>query len=454
MQLSDKYLRNGQTMADVRTLKLNLLADVDQFNKSLKTADDSTQTFSQKIGKYSKAMAKSFAIAGAAAGAYAIKLGIDSVKAAVEDEQSQKQLAIALKNTTKATDAQIAATEQYVSATQIRYGVSDVKLRESLGNLSRATGDVTKAQQLNNLALDISAATGRDLSTVSLTLAKSYDGNFGALKKLGIPLDEAIIKSKDFTVVQAELVKLFGGAAQANTETYAGQLAIVTERVGELKEGIGVALLPVIGLFLENLNMMAKAIGGDDPQGLTERARELAGVYDGQGGGAYNLGLALQNTADAFGRLFGTIVTDEPGATTGLQTFANALNGMADAIDRIQAAYAKAKEALSFLAPVNNAISNVIGPQAFFTRLTNPIPKRAAGGPVMGGQAYRVGEFGPEMFVPSGSGSIRPSGGGGGQTIINLNGIIDAESARRSIEKLLQDSARRTGPINLVGANL
>jgi hypothetical protein len=57
------------------------------------------------------------------------------------------------------------------------------------------------------------------------------------------------------------------------------------------------------------------------------------------------------------------------------------------------------------------------------------------------------------MFVPSGSGSIR-GGGGGGQTIINLNGIIDAESARRSIEKLLQDSARRTGPINLVGATL
>jgi hypothetical protein len=199
--------------------------------------------------------------------------------------------------------------------------------------------------------------------------------------------------------------------------------------------------------------MVAKAFSGDDPQGLSTRARELAGTYDGQGGGAYNLGLALQNTADAFGRLFGTIVDGEPGSTSALQTFANALNGIADAINRIQAAYAKAKEALSFLAPVNNAISNVIGPQAFFTRLTNPIPKRAAGGPVMGGQAYRVGEFGPETFIPAGSGSIRP-GGGGGNTVININAVIDAESARRSIEKLLQDSARRTGPINLVGANL
>ena len=442
-------------MADVRTLKLSLLADVDKFLRGMDQADNATKSFSSQISKYSKAMAKSFAVAGAAAGAYAIKLGIDAVKAAVEDEASQKQLAIALKNTTNATDAQIKSTEDYITKQQLAFGVADTKLRPALANLARATGDVGKAQQLTNLSMDIAAATGKDLETVSLTLAKAYNGNIGALTKLGIPLDDAIKKSGDFNLVQAELVKLFGGAAQANTETYAGQLAIVTERVGELKESIGVALLPVVGQFLENLNMMAMAIGGDDPQGLTQRARELAGVYDGQGGGAYNLGLALQNTADAFARLFGTIVTDEPGATTGLQTFANALNGIADAIDRIQAAYAKAKDALSFLAPVNNAISNVLGPAALFNRLTNPIPKksRAAGGSVMGGDAVRVGEFGPEIFYPGGSGSVR-SGGGGGQTIINLNGIIDAESARRSIEKLLQDSARRTGPINLVGANL
>jgi hypothetical protein len=72
----------------------------------------------------------------------------------------------------------------------------------------------------------------------------------------------------------------------------------------------------------------------------------------------------------------------------------------------------------------------------------------------MANEPYRVGEFGPETFVPSGSGSIRPhSGGGQGVTII-MNGIIDGESARRSIEKLLQDSARRTGAVNFVGATL
>jgi hypothetical protein len=439
-------------MADTRTLKLALLADVNKFLGGMNEAEMGTKGLNDKIGKYSKAMAKSFAIAGAAAGAYAIKLGIDGVKAAVEDEASQKQLAIALKNTTNATDAQIKSTEDYISKQQLAFGVADTKLRPALANLARATGDVGKAQQLTNLSMDIAAATGKDLETVSLTLAKAYNGNIGALTKLGIPLDDAIKKSGDFNLVQAELVKLFGGAAQANTQTYAGQLAIVTERVGELKEGIGIALLPTLSLFLENLNMMAKAIGGDDPQGLTERARELAGTYDGQGGGAYNLGLALKNVADAFTAMFTAINDGEPGSTSALQTFADALNAVARGINAIKDAYNTAK---SFMGTLVDTL--VIGEgRAGFASFVPGIPggaARAAGGSVMGGQAYRVGEFGPEMFVPSGSGSIRPAGGSG-QTIINLNGIIDAESARRSIEKLLQDSARRTGPINLVGANL
>jgi SLT domain-containing protein len=81
-------------------------------------------------------------------------------------------------------------------------------------------------------------------------------------------------------------------------------------------------------------------------------------------------------------------------------------------------------------------------------------PGRAAGGTVMKNQAYRVGEFGPETFIPSGSGSIRKASGMGDGVTIIMNGVIDGESARRSIERLLQNSAKRTSPINLVGSSL
>jgi len=433
------------TMADVRTLKLNLLADVDQFGRSLAQADNDTKSFTKKLGKYGKMAAAAFVVAGAAAAAYAVKIGIDGVKAAVEDEQSQKQLAEALKNTTNATDAQIKSTEDYITKQQLAFGVADTKLRPALANLARATGDVGKAQQLTNLALDIAAGTGRDLETVSLTLAKAYNGNIGALTKLGIPLDENIKKTKDFNVVQDELVRLFGGAAKANTETYAGQLAIVTERDGELKESIGVALLPTMKVLLEEVNKVAKGFSGEDPEGLSNRARELAGNFEGDG--AFSLGGALRAVADAFSNLFSTVTDGGPGAASMMERIAASLETVANAINAISNAYQAALPALRF---IQNPL-NINLPEAGFT----PRPKaRAAGGSVMGGQAYRVGEFGPELFVPNGSGSIRPNSAGGQNVTINMNGIIDGESARRSIEKLLQDSARRTGAVNFVGATL
>lgn len=436
------------TMADVRTLKLNLLADVDQFGRSLNKADNDAKGFAGGLKKYGKIAAAAFVVAGAAAAAYAVKIGVDGVKAAVEDEASQKQLAIALRNTTNATDAQIASTEEYITKQQLAFGVADTKLRPALANLARATGDVGKAQQLTNLAMDISASTGKDLEGVSMALSKAYNGNLGALTRLGVPLDASIIATKDFNAAQAELTRLFGGAAKANTETYAGQLAIVTERIAELKESIGVALLPTMKTLLKNVNMVAKGFSGDDPEGLSNRARELAGDFSGNG--ANSLGGSLRAVADAFAKLFTTITEDGDESTSTLQTFANALESVANGINAITRAYGKV------VALGDKFRASLVGQFVYAEGRFAPdrAPGRAAGGSVMGGQPYRVGEFGPEMFVPSGSGSIRPDNASGQGVTIIMNGVIDGESARRSIERLLQDSSRRTGAINLAGATL
>jgi len=436
-------------MATQRTLKLNLLADVDKFGKGLKQAGQDTQTFGNKVAKAGKIAGAALAAAGVAAAAYAVKIGVDGVKAAIEDEQSQILLAKALQNTTNATDAQIASTKEYITKQQLAFGVADTKLRPALANLARATGDVGKAQQLTNLALDISAATGKDLENVSLSLAKAYNGNIGALTKLGIPLDDAIKKSGDFNLVQGELTRLFGGAAKANTETYAGQLAIVTERFGELKESIGVGILPTLKTLLEQVNLLAKGFSGEDPDGLSARARELSGNLGG--GGAYSLGGSLNAVADAFAYMFSELTS--PDAVDGISTLeriARSLETFANAITNVTNAFKTYKR---FYDSVPQGLRDFMNP---FSRLGDYLQfagGRAAGGSVMAGQAVRVGEFGSEIFVPSGSGSIRPDNGSGGNTFI-FNGVIDGESARRSIERLLQDSARRTGAVSLVGATL
>ena len=137
----------------------------------------------------------------------------------------------------------IAATEDFVSQMQFATGVADDQLRPALGSLVRATNDLTVGQDLLNLAMNVSAGTGRDLETVSLALGKAYNGNLGGLTKLGIALDPNIIKTKDFGAAQAELTKQFGGAAAAAANTYEGQLKRLGIVFAELNETIGYAIL-------------------------------------------------------------------------------------------------------------------------------------------------------------------------------------------------------------------
>jgi hypothetical protein len=247
-------------MAGSRTLKLSILGDVDNLNKSLKAASNDVDTFGDKMGKVGKMVGAAFAAAAAAAGAYAIKIGVEGVKAAIEDEKAQTQLAVALENATGATKAQIAATEQSILQMSLATGVADDELRPALGRLVRSTSDTEKAQQLLATALDISAATGKPLESVANALGKAYDGNTASLGKLGIGLSAAELKTMNFTQVQGKLSDLFGGAAARNADTYAGRIARMQIAFDEAKETIGFALLPILEKLMGFINNNALPI--------------------------------------------------------------------------------------------------------------------------------------------------------------------------------------------------
>jgi hypothetical protein len=238
-----------------RTLKLSILADVDQLKKSLNTGSGEVDGFAGKLGGFAKKAGAAFAIAGAAAAAYAGTLLVDGVKSAIEDEAAQARLATTLENVTGATNAQIKATEDYITQTALANGITDDILRPSLDRLVRSTKDVTKAQELQQLALDISAGTGKDLSAVSEALGKAYDGNLGALKRLGVGIDDSIIKSKNFDAAAAALSKTFEGQASKQAETFEGKMARLTVAFDEAKETVGSyvldALTPLISNFVD-----------------------------------------------------------------------------------------------------------------------------------------------------------------------------------------------------------
>ena len=225
-----------------RTLKLSLLADVAEFTKGIKTAGKDTESIGDQFTAFGKKAALAFAAAGAAIGAFAV----ESIKNAAADEKAQRLLALTIENTTNATAAQIAGVEKYISTTSIAIGVTDDELRPAFARLTRSTKDVEDAQKLLNLALDISSATGKPLEAVANALGKAYDGNLASLGRLGLGIDQSILKSKDFDLVFNTLTKTFGGFADNEAQSAEKAFARIKIATDEVQEQIGAALLPVV----------------------------------------------------------------------------------------------------------------------------------------------------------------------------------------------------------------
>jgi hypothetical protein len=228
--------------SDSRALTLKLLADTADFQKKLQNGSKDIDSIGERAAEFGKKAAIAFAAAGAAIGAFAVS----AVKAAAEDETAQRRLAETITATTGATAKQIEGVEKYIKQTSIAIGVADDGLRPAFTRLVRSTQDVEEAQKLLNLALDLSAATGKPLETISNALGRAYDGNTTALGKLGLGLDADIIKSKDFDAIFQQLTGTFGNFAEKESESTAKQLERVKIALDEAKESIGAALLPVV----------------------------------------------------------------------------------------------------------------------------------------------------------------------------------------------------------------
>jgi hypothetical protein len=220
-------------------------------DKGTKQATKDISKMEKKFGDFANKAAKSFGIAALAAGAFAVKVGFDAVKAATEDQKSQALLANSLRNTVGATDAAIASTEAYITQMQAEFGVADDQLRPALAKLAAVTGSVTKAQNLMGVSLDIAAAKNISVEQASALVAKAYGGNIGALKKLFPQISAATVKSKDFAGALKEISKETKGAAAAAANTFAGQMERIKLAFGEASESLGYKLLPQVKSFAD-----------------------------------------------------------------------------------------------------------------------------------------------------------------------------------------------------------
>ena len=204
----------------------------------------------ETAGQKAQFLIKKAAVPAAAAlGAVTAVIG-SAVQAAIEDQAAQASLARQIKASTKATDKQIAGVEEYISSLGQSVAVSDGDARPALQALVVATKDVTKAQDLLNIAIDISAATSTDLASVSDALAKAYAGNMRGLQALSPELKTMIKDGASLEEVLATLETNFGGAGEAAANTAAGGMKKLGIAFDETKESIGMAFLPVFEKLL------------------------------------------------------------------------------------------------------------------------------------------------------------------------------------------------------------
>jgi hypothetical protein len=488
-------------MADSRTLKLSILADVDNLTKNLKKASTDTDNFGDKLTKFGGVAVKAFAVAAAAAGAYAIKIGIEGVKAAIEDEAAQAKLATTLKNATGATDAQIASTEKYITTLAIQTAKSDGELRPALERLALSTNNVGEAQNLLEVSTRVSVNSGVDLQTVANAIAKAQDGQTLSLGRLGIGLSAAELKGMSFADILTKINTIYPDLG-ANADTLAFKMEQMRIGFDEAKETIGFALLPVMEGLITFINEQALPAFNAFIAGLTGNEGAVDGLNETELS-AYNLGQTIGDLAGSIGQLAAVFSTD---GKSSMEGFTNALKVVAQTANVVVTII---KELISFIVEMANqvigflnlfgagiskiksiqgtAFASAWGTQSFATggapgaisgggsfgpssSVTNPILGGLTGGaltPIRGGSVgtskssqinalnkiqadtAKVMDLvdqlmGVQKVDPFGYGTFRMGEAKSLQQYnITVNGAIDSESTARQIVEILNDSSAR-----------
>jgi hypothetical protein len=464
-----------------RALTLKLIADIDDFNKNLNKGSTEVEGFGGKLEKFGKIAGAAFAAAAAAAAAYAVKIGVDGVKAAIEDEAAQVRLAGALERATGATRNQIAAVEEQITKTALATGVADDQLRPALARLAVSTGDTAKAQDLLNLALDVAQATGKPLETVANALGKAYDGNAASLGKLGIGLSAAELKTMSFTDVQGKLSELFGGAASANAETFQGRMARLKVAFDEAKETIGFALLPIIERLVSfivnqvvpNFQKFASAF---DPikKAIIDNKESFQTLFNFIGDYVIPIlttlaGGALRVVGEVFGKIIGIIGSAIDKISDFVESVKNMVNAVISAYNRLPLApnisligsggggSIGAPGAISgggSNAAILSAVTGLTTVSSGITSLTTAASGKGSSAAnqkalaKLEADAAKLGDLvdqlmGVQKVDPYSYGSFR-LGEAKSMMTVNFNGIVgDGESVKRSLIELVNDSTAR-----------
>lgn len=183
------------------------------------------------------------------AGAFGVTFGAaqlaryaqNAVKAFADSQLEAVQLTNAVKNLGLAFASR--DLDIYIDKVERATGINRDQLQPAMIKLLQVTGSVAKSQELLNLAMDVAAGTGQDLTSTSEKLSQAYVGNFKGLRSLNLGLTQAELKSTNFEEVQKRLQVLFAGQATSAADSYVGSLNKLSIASEQASEKIGKSLL-------------------------------------------------------------------------------------------------------------------------------------------------------------------------------------------------------------------
>ena len=391
--------------------------------------------------------------AAAALTGLAVALG-DATQAAMEDQQEQAALALTLQNVTGAGAAQTAQVEKQISAMSRASGVADTDYRKALEALVRGTKDVGIAMKDMTLVMDISTATGMDSASVADALAKAYQGNFKALRSLSPEMSTMIKDGASLNEVMDVLGGTFGGATAKSAETAAGKMKILKNSIGETKESIGAALLPVLEAVLPVLNKFA-AWAQENPKAFLAIAAAIGAVAAAIV--VTNIAMALNPFAliaagiallvVALVAAYNKFEWFRDGIKLIVNTITGFFEGMVNAAITAVNLIIKAYNSIPILPNIPEAPKLSI-PQLGGSTSPAPgrssIPRMAEGGIVTAPTLALIGEAGPEAVVP-----LDRMAKGGGVTINVTGGLSTSAEIGESVVNALRAYSRSAGPLAL-----
>ena len=236
-------------------------------NKSLK-----------KFGDNARKAGMAFAAVGAI-GVVAIKGFLD---AALEQQRSTQLLASSIENLGISYDSVRHDIEKTTAALQAKTNFGDEEQMRALALMIPMLGSVDQAMAALPAVMDAASLKGVSLSTVAGTLTRALSGQVNTAITLGMSFDE----TATFGERLEQVLDAIAGAAEAS----ANPLTQLNNDIGDLKEKMGFALLPIMDPVIQKMRDWTLELQGVDEQTLQTTAKVLAiGTAIGVVGGAFLL---------------------------------------------------------------------------------------------------------------------------------------------------------------------